>query len=453
MYNPFPKLPKNIRQIGERDAIVKLYVEDYVNTYLRRLYPAGGQDLRVGLLLGSVEMNDGTPYIFIDGAMEMEDVTEQGQKVVFSELAWKKAYQSVEQLFPKRSVLGWFLCGAPGNDLSPLNYWKQHVQYFQEPNKLMYLSSGVEGDESVYITSEDGFYKLCGYSIYYERNQMMQDYMVLRKDVRRIESGSDEKVIQEFRKRMDEHKDEVTDRHQTLGLLRGMCMAMSIVILAGGIVMFNNYERMQEMESVIASAIPERVESALMGKDNAAVKDKPESHVVVEEADGGVYPTTAAVTKETMSETQPGSQNGGEGQNGGDGQAAGSGQKSENTQDSGDVQSSGNGQNSGGGQNGESSQNSGNGQDGGNSQESAQTQGGNKGASKEEGAGSQSSSGGASQAAAGGTQRVHVVQDGETLYGICISEYHDVNKLKEICELNGLEDENKIVSGQKLLLP
>ena len=429
MYNPFPKLPKNIRQIGERDAIVKLYVEDYVNTYLRRLYPAGGQDLRVGLLLGSVEMNDGTPYIFIDGAMEMEDVTEQGQKVVFSELAWKKAYQSVEQLFPKRSVLGWFLCGAPGNDLSPLNYWKQHVQYFQGPNKLMYLSSGVEGDESVYITSEDGFYKLCGYSIYYERNQMMQDYMVLRKDVRRIESGSDEKVIQEFRKRMDEHKDEVTDRHQTLGLLRGMCMAMSIVILAGGIVMFNNYERMQEMESVIASAIPERVESALMGKDNAAVKDKPESHVVVEEADGGVYPTTAAVTKETMSETQPGSQNGGGGQNGGedqnggDGQAAGSGQKSENTQD------------------------------GGNSQESAQTQGGNKGASKEEGSGSQSSSGGASQAAAGGTQRVHVVQDGETLYGICISEYHDVNKLKEICELNGLEDENKIVSGQKLLLP
>lgn len=477
MYNPFPKLPKNIRQIGERDQIVKLYVEDYVNTYLRRLYPAGGQDLRVGLLLGSVEMNDGTPYIFIDGAMEMEDVTEQGQKVVFSELAWKKANQSVEQLFPKRSIQGWFLCGTPGNDLSPLNYWKQHVQYFQGPNKLMYLSSGVEGDESVYITSEDGFYKLCGYSIYYERNQMMQDYMVLRKDVKRIESGSDEKVIQEFRKRMDEHKDEVTDRHQTLGLLRGMCMAMSIVILAGGIVMFNNYERMQEMESVIASAIPERVESALMGKDNAAGKDKPESHVVVEEAEGGVYPTTAAVTKETMSETQPGDQNGsdsqaaGNGQNGGDNQAGGSGQND------------GSGQNAGDGQNGAAANSGGAGNASGNaagngSQEQAQTPGGNKGASQENSSDGQSSAGntangqtgngqksgsdagtkpaengGASQAATGGTQRVHVVQDGETLYGICISEYHDVNKLKEICELNGLEDENKIVSGQQLLLP
>lgn len=295
--------------------------------------------------------------------------------------------------------------------------------------------------------------------------------MVLRKDVKRIESGSDEKVIQEFRKRMDEHKDEVTDRHQTLGLLRGMCMAMSIVILAGGIVMFNNYERMQEMESVIASAIPERVESALMGKDNAAGKDKPESHVVVEEAEGGVYPTTAAVTKETMSETQPGSQNGG------DGQAAGNGQNG------GDNQAGGSGQNAGDSQNGAAANSGGAENASGNAagnggQENAQTPGGNKGASQENSSDGQSSAGntasgqtgdsqksgsdagskpaengGASQAAAGGTQRVHVVQDGETLYGICISEYHDVNKLKEICELNGLEDENKIVSGQQLLLP
>lgn len=39
LYNPFPKLPKNIRQIGERDQMVRLYMEDYVNTYLKRLYP------------------------------------------------------------------------------------------------------------------------------------------------------------------------------------------------------------------------------------------------------------------------------------------------------------------------------------------------------------------------------------------------------------------------------
>ena len=181
LYSPFPKLPKNIRQIGERDQMVRLYMEDYVNTYLKRLYPKRGQDLRVGLLLGSTEEHDGIPYLFADGAMEMEDVTEDGEKVVFSESAWKKAYESVEQLFPKRVVLGWFLCGAPGCQLSPLNYWKQHGQYFAGKNQLMYLNSGLEGEEAIYITSEDGFYKLQGHCIYYERNQMMQDYMILAK--------------------------------------------------------------------------------------------------------------------------------------------------------------------------------------------------------------------------------------------------------------------------------
>lgn len=407
LYNPFPKLPKNIRQIGERDQIVKLYVEDYVNTYLKRLYPAGGQELRVGLLLGSLELNDGTPYIFIDGALEMEDVTESGRKVAFTELSWKKAYQNIEQLFPKRSIQGWFLCGRPGDDLSPLNYWKQHVQYFQGPNKLMYLSNGADGDETVYITSEDGFYRLQGYSIYYERNQMMQDYMVLRKDVKRIETDTNDKVIEEFRKRMDEHKVEVTDRHQTVGLLRGMCMAMSVVILAGGIVMFNNYERMRDMESVIASAIPAKAEQILIGSKNQENETSNESRVVVEEAEGGVYPTTE-VNKETMSETMPETN-----------ETVLSSQ--EETAAPQETQAA-----------------------------AAETEPVNNetAAPQETEAAVQET-----EAAADGSPRIHVVQEGETLYGICIAEYNSMSKLEEICELNGLEDVNKIISGQKLLLP
>ena len=409
LYNPFPKLPKNIRQIGERDEIVKLYVEDYVNTYLKRLYPVSGQRLRVGLLLGSMELNDGTPYIFIDGALEMEDVSEEGRKVSFTELSWKRASQNMEQLFPKRSIQGWFLCGSPGDDLSPLNYWKQHMQYFGGPNKLMYLSCGTEGDETVYVTSEDGFYKLQGYSIYYERNQMMQDYMVLRKDVKRIETDTNDKVIEEFRKRMGENKEEAADRHQTVGLLRGMCMAMSVVILAGGIVMFNNYEQMDSMESVVVSAIPAKAEKLLLG-DKAQQKDgKKESGVILEEADGEVYPTSA-VNKETMSETMPETS-----------KAQTAAQAGESSGETAAVKETA-----------AAAQKI---------TEETVTQ-----AAKPETAL-------ATEAAAADGQRTHTVVEGETLYGICIAEYKNVNKLKEICELNGLEDENKIVAGQKLRLP
>ncbi|PPK75887.1 LysM domain-containing protein [Lacrimispora xylanisolvens] len=413
LYNPFPKLPKNIRQIGERDEIVKLYVEDYVNTYLKRLFPVSGQRLRVGLLLGSLELSEGTPYIFIDGALEMEDVTEEGLKVSFTELSWKRASQNMDQLFPKRSIQGWFICGSPGEDLSPLNYWKQHMQYFGGPNKLMYLSCGTEGDETIYVTSEDGFYKLQGYSIYYERNQMMQDYMVLRKDVKRIETDTNDKVIEEFRKRMGENKEEAVDRHQTVGLLRGMCMAMSVVVLAGGIVMFNNYERMKSMESVVVSAIPAKAEKILLGDKAQQKGEKKESGVVVEEADGEVYPTSA-VNKETMSETMPGTE-----------QAQTAAQAGETA---GETVSE--------------------------TAAAAETEPATQKVVEEKVTqAAKPETQPATQAAATDGQRIHTVVEGETLYGICIAEYKSVNKLKEICELNGLEDENKIVAGQKLRLP
>lgn len=288
LYNPYPKLPKNVRQIGERDTMVKLYLEDYVNTYLKRLHPAGGQDLRVGLLLGDMLMQDGTPYIFVDGAMEMEAVTEDGQKVAFTEAAWKKAYQTIEQMFPKRTIQGWFLCGAEESNLSPLNYWKQHGQYFSGKNQLMYLNSGLEGDESLYVTSDDGFYKLRGHTVYYERNQMMQDYMVLRKDVRRVETGNHENVIQDFRQRMEDKKSEIRSRHNTVSMLGTLCAALSVVVLAGGVVLFNNYGKMRQMESVIASALPAGYEPEWLSgaKTDPTKLSGPE--IVIEELPGGV---------------------------------------------------------------------------------------------------------------------------------------------------------------------
>ena len=398
LYNPFPKLPKNIRQIGERDQSVRLYLEDYVNTYLRRLYPRGGQDLRVGLLLGNIEEHDGTPYLFVDGAMEMEEVTESGEKVVFNEGAWKKAYQGIEQMFPKRIIMGWFLCGVPGSMLSPLNYWKQHGQYFAGKNQLMYLNSGLEGEEAVYVTSEDGFYKLRGYSIYYERNQMMQDYMILRKDARRVESGNGDTVIRDFRQRMEDNKVQAISRRGTIRVLGSLCSALSIVVLAGGVVMFNNYEKMKEMESVLTSALPvmERDNPAALPGDQVYNDTEGEDELLIEEAKGQVYPT---VGTETLSPTYP-NQPAEETDGGSDSAETGIGEEDHSS--------------------------------------SAETQ---------------AESAAETAAASAGVPATYRVQDGETLYSICLKFYHNLNRIDEICELNNLENQDKIISGQNLILP
>lgn len=417
LYNPFPKLPKNIRQIGERDQTVRLYLEDYVNTYLRRLYPKGGQDLRVGLLLGTSEEHDGTPYLFVDGALEMDDVAESSDKVILTESAWKKAYKTMEDMFPKREIMGWFLCGESGMTLSPLNYWKQHGQYFSKKNQLMYLNSGLEGEEAVYITSEDGFYKLQGYSIYYERNQMMQDYMILRKDARRVESGSGDSVIRDFRQRMEDNKSQAVAQRGTIRVLGTLCSALAVMVLAGGVTMFNNYEKMKNMEAVLTSALPGEV----MAKGEAEASGE---ELLVEEPAGNVYPTA---THETMSSTYPGGQAGSEGGQADETEANLPGSLSES--EGNDV--------------GE-----GNGPDNSRSETAGEEKSGN---SSEDDSDSNPSESNAQQVLAEGN--TYKVQDGETLYGICLKIYGNGSMLSKICELNGLEDENKIISGQNLILP
>lgn len=435
LYNPYPKLPKNTRQIGERDQSVRLYLEDYVNTYLKRLFPKGGQDLRVGVLLGTSEEHDGVPYLFVDGALEMEDVAEQGEKVELTESAWKKVYQDMDRLFPKRSVLGWFLCGAPGAALSPLNYWKQHGQYFAGKNQLMYLNSGLEGEEAVYITSEDGFYKLRGYHIYYERNQMMQDYMIMRKDVRRVETGTGEPVVRDFRQRMEENKSQITSRRGSIRVLGSLCSALAMVVLAGGVVMVNNYDKMQKMESVLTSVLPEGIswQNSLSAVENSQKKggslrnsqtgqmsgtENGGDNLLVEHASGGVNPTLA---HETMSETYP--------ETAGQSQNETEVETEEQNRVSGDDQAETENQT-------------------GTDQPSSHGSAGTKTAPSQTAA--ESDRAAISAALASGTYQI---QPGETLYGICLKLYGNGSRLEEICRLNGLEDENKIMAGQNLILP
>lgn len=444
LYNPFPRLPKNIRQIGETDQVARFYMEDYVNTYLKRLYPAGNQTMRAGLLLGTTEQHDGTPYIFVDGALEMEEIETEGEKISFSDSAWKKAYQAMEEAFPNRTIQGWFLCGSPSSQLSPLNYWKQHIQYFSGKNQLMYLNHGLEGEEAVYVTSEDGFYRLKGHCIYYERNQLMQDYMITRKDVHRVETGSHETVIKDFRQRMSVKKEEAMLHHRKTSFLGMVCGSLSVAILAGGVVLVNNYAKMQKMESVLTSVLPQ----GMSGWSEYAEKIANEPDFIIEEIKGNVYPTEAS-----QAAAESGSGEAAEGTPGMAEAAAGSSETGSGEMTTGESGVEASGQGTSGPATSEAKA----------STESPELETSGSGSSMagapeaEAGSGASAGAGfaepGQSLVGFGKGSRVYEVGPGETLYGICWKEYGDLTQLGEICRLNGLEDENRILAGQELVLP
>ena len=59
------------------------------------------------------------------------------------------------------------------------------------------------------------------------------------------------------------------------------------------------------------------------------------------------------------------------------------------------------------------------------------------------------------QETSGGQQepRYYTVKAGDTLASICLNVYHSKDMMKKVCEVNGIENGDKIYVGQKLLLP
>lgn len=391
------KLPKNIRQIGDIDDMAKIYIEDYVSTYLKKLRPFDGQGLKIGLLLGNSVLYEGIPYIFIEGAMEIEGMNATAGNISFTNEVWNHTYDDMKKYFDGQSIQGWFICGSLDVKLDPLEYWNIHTQYFPGKNQVLYISPTHELDESLYVTSVNGFYKTLGHSVYYERNEPMQDYMILKKETRKPEPEPQDRAIEKFRSVMEEKKEEAEQqKSKTVNMLYTACTFLSLVVCAIGVTLINTHDKMKSMEAALtqlsnggqAVMVNETPEAAQTKKQTDAGDSK--GGVVVSEVPGNVFPTT-----EAAEETQA---------------------PEETTEMSSETESI--------------------------DETETEVMESTQETSEEETA-----------AAVANQPQTHIVAEGETLYSICLKYYDSINMVEKICDLNGLEDQDKISIGQELQLP
>ena len=71
-------LPRNIRQVGLTTGNMRIYIEDYVYTFLTRLarnaVGSGKEQGCVAVFTGETKWNNGITYLFIRGALMVEDM-------------------------------------------------------------------------------------------------------------------------------------------------------------------------------------------------------------------------------------------------------------------------------------------------------------------------------------------------------------------------------------------
>ncbi len=253
-------LPKNIRQIGAPNGNKRIYIEDYVMTYLNQLANPNSTYARGAILVGESVKGERGEVLFISGALPAQNLELDLEETSFDGETWSVIYQEVKTYFPDLEVVGWFL-SRMGFSTSVNDMIVQlHMDNFAGDNKVLYIMDALEGEEAFYMIENDYLRRQSGYYIYYARNEAMQNFMIETKGDVATEQSSDvekkdEAVIRNYKKIMEERT-----RHAKIErmnkVLYGMCSCLSIAVLALGIAVFSNYQMLEKMETkLIASGI------------------------------------------------------------------------------------------------------------------------------------------------------------------------------------------------------
>ena len=265
-------LPKNIRQIGQISGNQKIYLEDYVITYLRQILTPD-ENMRVMILYGHKEMIEDELYWFVNGAVEAQHDFFM-EKTIIDEESWKKVNEMAGKFFPELTVMGWAITREDSTEDLEEQIMRTQRQFFRPDQKLYFEYITSDKTEALYLHEKGKRNMLSGYYIYYERNECMQNYMVsLRTRERHPEEMNADHAARQFREVCQEKKQ---DLHKKRSSAFATCVSLLLVmaILVIGITMLNNYEKMQSMERVLYQISGKMDDATEVAADADAMQDQ-----------------------------------------------------------------------------------------------------------------------------------------------------------------------------------
>lgn len=462
-------LPKNIRQIGQISGNQKIYLEDYVITYLRQILTPD-ENMRVMILYGHKEMIEDELYWFVNGAVEAQHDFFM-EKTIIDEESWKKVNEMAEKFFPDLTVMGWAITREDSTEDLEEQIMRTQRQFFRPDQKLYFEYITSDKTEALYLHEKGKRNMLSGYYIYYERNECMQNYMVsLRTRERHPEEMNADHAARQFREVCQEKKQ---DLHKKRSSAFATCVSLLLVmaILVIGITMLNNYEKMQSMERVLyqisgkmddatevaadADAMQDQaVQDALLAENAQAADQTAEMAAGVQElpqAADTMGAVQTAGTDETVDVSAAEQADPAMAEQTTDGQAsAEENMTAENQTDNGQA---GDGQTANPNAATEISD-----------KPSAETPTATDMAAADTDAtensgtdASQTVDETAEQASSSQTnasqETVYMIKQGDTLAKICMQYYGSLSKMGEVCERNQIENKDSIYYGQKIVLP
>lgn len=441
------KLPKNVKQIGQAPGGQKVYIEDYVITYLKQML-VEEKKMKTSILYGHKEIIEDELYWFVSGAIEVETDFFM-EKTIINEEAWQKVNALSGRFFRDMTILGWAVAGPETEGDLQEQIMRTHRTFFRPDQKLFFEYLTDEKQENLYLFEKGKMKLQSGYYIYYDRNECMQNYMVsLRASERHPEEFEADHALQQIRESREEKRLQ-RNRRKTTTLLTCFSMILVTTIMIIGITMLNNYEKMQSMEKVLyqisgkidqsdstqevqETATTDDVQAAQTMAGALGVQTAPDTIVGEQAAEvgGQAYEDTTALP--ATEEPQPEETQTEEAQPQEDAKpeetVAEEPQPQEEAQPEEAVP--------------EEQQ-----------QEMQPQETVAEEVQSQEAAADNTAAEETAQTIRQETGTTYVIQKGDTLASICMKYYGNLSNIEEICRINGIEDKDSIFYGQKIYLP
>lgn len=257
-------VPKNIRQIGLIGEDYRIYMEDYVYTFLRKA--AGAEKNRedekncLAVLTGECKWAAGVTYIFVKGALTVENAEATSEHIDFSEETWQKIQEEAEKYFEGQEITGWFFAQKSLPMEASELFQKIHLKYFGGGEKVLMLMDPAEREEAFFRYENSFLARQNGYYIYYEKNPQMQAYMLeknpgfAREDKEEIPDEAVKAFRKIIKKKKSKETEETEDRTSVFSYAATACLVLAVA--AVGMRFYQNYRGVQnantETEAVSA---------------------------------------------------------------------------------------------------------------------------------------------------------------------------------------------------------
>ena len=248
------QLPKNVRQIGNVSDEPKIYVEDYVDTYLNQLKDKAKEE-PVGIALaGEILVLEGQPVVYISGAFRLAEVEVRGKEISLKEETVKQMETDRKKYFPETEIVGWGLI----EDGKPMGRSREvgriHSKYFSKDQSVFIWKDSLDGEEVFYAFKYGELMQMGGHYVFYEKNPAMQNYMIsTRKKIGVTPSEVvEDRAAKDFRSVVRERMDAKSYR-QNSRLIYITSALLVVVVLVIGVSTMNNYDKMEAVQSSLES--------------------------------------------------------------------------------------------------------------------------------------------------------------------------------------------------------